>query len=115
VANDDYERDDTVGAMLGPGAFRQALEVAYNSPVSVFHAHRHEHRGLPWFSDVDLHEARRYVPDFWKVRPAFPHGILVLSEDSAAGLVWAPATQTPTRLARISVIGAPLEELKHEG
>lgn len=112
VVDGDYERDDTVGAMLGAGAFRRILQVAYGKPVSVLHVHRHEHRGKPWFSDIDLREARKYVPDFWKVRSGFPHGILVLSHDSAAGLIWLPESRTQTRLARISVVGTPVQEIR---
>jgi hypothetical protein len=112
VANKDYERDNTIGAMLGAGAFRRILQVAYNASVSVLHVHRHEHRGNPWFSDVDLSEARKYVPDFWKVQAGLPHGILVLSHDSAAGLVWVPGTPTPVRMSRITVVGASVKEIR---
>lgn len=112
VTDDDYEHDNTVGAMLGAGAFRRILQVAYNTQVSMLHVHRHEHSGKPWFSDLDLSEARKYVPDFWKVRAGFPHGILVLSHDSATGLIWVPETRTQTRLSRISVIGAPIQEMR---
>src|SRR6267154_2363907 len=48
VLDDDYERDNTVGAMLGAGAFRRILQFAYNNPVSILHVHRHEHLGKPW-------------------------------------------------------------------
>ena len=112
VADDDYERDDTVGAMLGAGAFRGILQVAYTASVSVLHVHRHEHRGRPWFSDLDLSEARKFVPDFSKVRAGSPHGIVVLSQDSAAGLIWMPLTRNQTRLSRISVIGIPIREIQ---
>ena len=111
VLDEDYERDDSVGAMLGPGAFRRILQVAYNNPVSMLHVHRHEHHGKPWFSNFDLSEARKYVPDFWKVRGGYPHGILVLSHDSAAGLIWMPRVDRQTRLSRISIVGAPLQEI----
>jgi len=114
VADDDYERDPSVGAMLRASAFRNVLQIAYNCPVSMLHVHRHEHRGMPWFSDVDLREAHKYVPDFWKVRPGFPHGILVLSHDSAAGLIWMPDSGVPSRLRRISLVGAPMREIRHD-
>jgi len=113
VRDEDYEEDTSVGAMLGAGAFRRIMQVAYNTPVTVIHAHRHEHHGAPWFSDLDLREARRYVPDFWKVRPGFPHGILVLSHDSAAGLIWNSRSRSPSRLRRVVVVGTPLSALAH--
>jgi hypothetical protein len=111
VLDEDYERDNTVGAMLGAGAFRRILQFAYNNPVSILHVHRHEHRGKPWFSDIDLREAQKYVPDFAKVRADYPHGILVLSHDSAAGLIWRPKSITQSRLARIIVVGTPVQEV----
>lgn len=114
VADDDYESDATVGAMLGAGAFRKALQLAYNAPISMFHVHRHEHHGRPRFSNVDLREAHKYVPDFWKVRPGFPHGILILSHDSASGLAWNPNTRSPVAITRISVVGAPIHEIYDE-
>ena len=111
VNDEDYERDDTVGAMLGARAFRRMLQLAYHQPLAVLHVHRHEHRGRPGFSGVDRSEAERYVPDFWKVRPHLPHGALVLSHDSATGLIWSPSTRRANMLARISVVGAPLQEI----
>jgi hypothetical protein len=111
VRDEDYERDDTVGAMLGSGAFRQILQFAYNNPASILHVHRHEHRGRPWFSDVDLQEAQKYIPDFWKVRSGYLHGILVLSHDSSAGLIWMPHASGQTRLSRINVAGTPVQEI----
>jgi hypothetical protein len=111
VLDDDYEHDHSVGAMLGPGAFRRILQVAYNQPVSIFHVHRHEHKGKPWFSHVDMREAMKYMPDFWKVRKGFPHGILVLSRDSAAGLVWIPECPVQVRIGHISIVGAPIQEV----
>ena len=111
VLDEDYDRDDMVGAMLGAGAFRKILQHAYNTPVSILHVHRHEHWGRPWFSQVDLNEAQKYVPDFWKVRADFAHGILVLSRDSAAGLIWIPGTQSQCRLSRITVTGTVTSEV----
>jgi hypothetical protein len=110
VRDDDYEEDETAGAMLGSGAFRSILQYALNNAVSVLHVHRHEHPGKPWFSSFDLSEARKYIPDFWKVRPSFPHGIFVLSHDSAAGLIWLPGAGQ-VRLSRITVVGAPSQEI----
>jgi hypothetical protein len=110
VHDSDYEEDDTAGAMLGSGAFRSILQFALNNMVSVLHVHRHEHSGTPWFSSFDLSEARKYMPDFWKVRRGFLHGILVLSHNSAAGLIWVPGSDQ-VRLSRITVVGAPLQEI----
>jgi len=108
VEDDDYLNDPTVGAMMGPGAIRKAMQRAYNENVSVFHVHMHDHFGAPWFSHVDLREANKFIPDFWNVRPEMPHGALVLSMDSLAGLCWLPATRQAEKISKISVVGAPL-------
>jgi hypothetical protein len=107
VADDHYEDDPSVGAMLNGAAFRAALQHSYRSRTAIFHVHRHEHRGQPRFSHVDIGEAKRFVPDFWKVQPAFPHGVIVLSHDRMHGLCWFPGHRAPLVFATYMVIGFP--------
>lgn len=109
VADDDYVDVSTVGAMMGPAAIRKALEYAYGrSGVVMLHVHRHEHRGTPAFSTVDISESAKFVPDFWKVRPGLPHGMVVLSRNAMAGMAWDPATRRPQTIDQMSVVGRPL-------
>jgi hypothetical protein len=108
VDDADYLVDHTVGAHIGPSAFRKMLQLAYSKPVAILHVHRHDHRGLPWFSRVDLDSLHQFIPDFWNVRPELPHGALVLSLDAAAGLLWLPRAPAPTRIGRIDKVGVPL-------
>jgi proteasome lid subunit RPN8/RPN11 len=107
VADDNYEHDPSVGAMMNSDAIRKALQYAYNNDVAMLHVHRHEHRGVPRFSRVDMRESAKFVPDFWKVRPGKPHGILVLSHDAMAGLAWDPHSARPEPMSQYSVIGRP--------
>jgi hypothetical protein len=90
VADEDYLRDPSVGAMMGQEALRKALEIALLNPVGIFHVHMHDlpSRRRLWFSPVDLREQAKYVPDFFKVRHDMPHGAVVLSPYSAAGRAW---------------------------
>jgi hypothetical protein len=111
VADDDYEPSDTMGALLRGSAFRKALQYVFNHPVSMFHVHRHEHKGHPRFSPVDLEESAKFVPDFWKVRPGHPHGTIVLSKDSAFGLLWHQKEKSPVPLSRFTVVGYPQREV----
>lgn len=113
IDDTDYERDDSVGAMLGAGAFRRALQYALNHAVSMFHVHRHEHSGSPWFSKVDLAESARFVPDFWKVRPTFPHGALVLSHDCISGLVWLSRFNGAIKIAQCRAVGVSTTQVYH--
>ena len=113
VADDDYEPSDIMGALLRGSAFRKALQYAFNNPASMFHVHRHEHTGHPRFSPVDLEESAKFVPDFWKVRPAHPHGTIVLSQDSVFGLVWHQKGKTPARISKFTIVGCPQREVHH--
>lgn len=115
VADDDYEPSTTVGALLRGAAFRKVLQYAYNQPVSMFHTHRHEHKGQPRFSQVDLQESAKFVPDFWKVRPQHPHGTIVFSQNSAFGLVWYQAGRAPAPISKFTVVAHLLREMNHEG
>jgi hypothetical protein len=114
VADDDYEDGYGIGAMMSAAAIRKALQFAYNNPVSMVHVHRHEHRGKPGFSHVDLTESAKFIPDFWKVRPGVIHGILVLSHDAMTGLAWNPQTKTPQPFQELAVIGRPLSTTHNE-
>ena len=111
VDDEDYEPSNEVGALLGGAAFRKALQYAYNNKASMFHVHRHEHRGHPRFSNIDLSESARFVPDFWKVRPLHPHGALVLSHDSCFGLVWTQRGIRPTPIHSFTLLEYPLRKI----
>jgi hypothetical protein len=107
VEDEDYLNDAGVGAMMGPAAIRKALQFAYNNNVAVFHVHMHDHYGRPWFSDIDLRETNNFIPDFWHVRPTFPHGALILSRNSLSGLCWMPGRKKPLRVSGFNIVGFP--------
>jgi proteasome lid subunit RPN8/RPN11 len=111
IADEDYVNDSSVGAMMGSTAIRKALERALDGgtgDLSVFHVHRHEHHGPPWFSSVDLSESAKFAPSFFHVAPKIPHGVIVLSHGQAAGLWWTSEDAEPQRIDRIVSVGAPL-------
>jgi hypothetical protein len=108
VADEDYLDDPSVGAMIGPDAIRKALQIAYRSDVSMLHVHMHEHTGRPNFSPVDRREYPKFVPDFFNVRPALPHGAILLSHDELTGLVWPARGRGPQPLDEAIEVGAPL-------
>ncbi len=113
IADADYQEDDSVGAMMASPAIRKALQFAYTHKVAMFHVHRHEHRGRPAFSCVDLRENAKFIPDFWHVCPSHPHGALLLSLDSALGMCWCPTLTSPIPITEIVIVGAPMEVLSH--
>lgn len=108
VDDDDYEDVPHVGAMMGSAAIRKAMEYAYNNPVSMLHVHRHDHRGRPKFSKVDISEGTRFIPNFWNVRADVPHGMLVLSKNAATAAVWDPSTKVPQYVQEVCFIGRQL-------
>jgi hypothetical protein len=114
VADDDYLRDSSVGAMMGQEALRKALEIALLNPVGIFHVHIHLFPGPLWFSHTDLREQLRFVPDFFKVRPTMPHGALVLSPQATAGRAWLNADKIE-RIAEFNSIGARVQVSRSAG
>jgi hypothetical protein len=114
VADEDYVNDPRVGASIGPSAMSKAMQIAYKGGVSMFHVHMHEHAGAPWFSGVDLREYPKFVPDFFNAQRALPHGALLLSHDTMAGLYWRTKDQGPLLLDEIIEVGAPLRIFRNE-
>lgn len=108
VADQDYIHSLDAGAVINGDAFRKALQHAMSHKATMLHVHRHEHRGAPRFSRLDLRESAKFIPDFWKVRPGVPHGALVLSHDSGFALIWDPVTLRPMPALEISVVGRPI-------
>ena len=68
VADEDYLRDPSVGAMMGPDAIRKAMELAFMKKVSIFHMHSHGGPGIPRFSGVDLRRECEVRPRFSQSR-----------------------------------------------
>jgi hypothetical protein len=85
----EYIPDNTVGARINQEAIRKALNAALIRRCGVFHIHKHHFGKFLWFSDVDLIDQNRSVPDFFTVRPDQFHGSIVLSQTSMTGLAWA--------------------------
>jgi len=108
VLDNDYLRDPTVGAMMGPDAIRKALQWAMNDGVAIFHVHTHGGRGRPGFSGVDLREQAKYVPNFFQVAPQCAHGALVLSDNAAHGHIWLDEETPYAVVGEFTEVGNPL-------
>jgi hypothetical protein len=110
VRDDDYEPDELVGARIGSRAVQRALALAYAKPQSMLFVHEHRHKALPIPSRVDLDCWRELIPNFWHVRPALPHGAVILSEDAAMGLIWVPEHATVCPINKVTVVGRRLRQ-----
>ncbi len=108
VADADYVRDSSVGAMLGQEALRKALEIALLNKVGIIHVHMHDWPGHLWFSKTDLREQLKFMPDFFKVRRKMAHAAVVLGPAAAAGRVWL-APDKIERVTEFNLIGPRVE------
>jgi len=104
VKDADYINNPNFGAMMNSSAIRKALQFSYKHRRAIFHVHRHEHKGIPQFSSIDLRESAKFIPNFWNVQPNLPHGIIVVSHDSMAGLCWHPNHDELISIDQFSII-----------
>jgi hypothetical protein len=107
VDEEDYVPDPSVGVKIGADAMRKALQAAYRPAAAVLHIHTHGGLGRPHFSGVDSRSAAEFIPSFFNPVPRMPHGILVLSDDGANGLLWIDPQQAPVPVTDIISVGAP--------
>lgn len=110
VEDDDYINDPSVGAQIGSEAMRKGLQLAYRPRSALLHVHTHGGSGRPEFSGVDLKSGGEFVPGFFNAISRLPHGIIVLSDDSASGLLWLGPKRRPTYIAGFTAIGAPQQK-----
>lgn len=108
VAEEHYVQDSQVGVRIGVGAIREALERIRVSGHGLFHVHLHDHPGLPNFSGTDRREQPRLVEGFRRVGRHVPHGMMVLSANSASAWVWLPGEDAPVLPEQITFVGYPL-------
>lgn len=105
VDEEDYVPDRSVGVKIGADAMRKALQAAYRPASTVLHIHTHGGLGRPHFSGVDRRSAGEFIPSFFNPVPRMPHGIVVLSDDGANGLLWIDPHQAPVPIADIISVG----------
>lgn len=108
VADADYEFAPGIGARIGSNAMRKAAQAAYRPRSTILHVHTHGGRGVPRFSGVDLESANEFVPAFFHSAPRMPHGLLVLSDTDAFGLLWVAPDQPPIDISKMVSVGIPL-------
>lgn len=106
VADEHYERDDGVGARIGAAAIRTGLQAVYKPPGTLIHVHTHGGLGRPGFSGIDLSSAQELIPSFFNAVPRMPHGMMVLSDNSASALLWLAADEKPIAVSGFVRVGA---------
>ena len=116
VADEDYEESTAVGAQIGSDAIRKAIEVAHANKSALLHLHTHGGSGVPAFSKTDLVSAAQFVPGFFNALPRSPHGVIVLSNTSAKGLVWTAQDAKPQYVDGFVQVGTSVRKFgdRHE-
>jgi len=112
VPDDQYLNDPGSGARINSVAIRTAMQRVLTSKQGVLHVHLHEHDGEPDFSLMDRTEQPRLVQSFRHTDAKRPHGMLVLSNDSAVADIWLPGESALRPADQISLVGWPTVILK---
>jgi len=110
VADEDYEASATVGAQIGSNAMRKAIEAAHPCKSALLHTHTHGGRGVPAFSKTDMVSGAQFVPGFFNALPRTPHGLIVLSDTSAQGLVWTAKNAKPQYVDGFMQVGHSIQK-----
>jgi hypothetical protein len=108
VDDADYLYNPTVGATIGSNAMRKALQFGYRARSSLLHVHSHGGRGRPEFSDIDLKSGAEFVPAFFHAIPRMPHGMVVLSTNSASAKIWFGENETGKYASGFTSVGVSL-------
>jgi hypothetical protein len=105
VSDDDYMRDETVGARLSGRAIRKVLAHGLAEQVGVLHVHAHGRRGTPAPSGTDDQTFEELTPSLAGVAPEERHGAVIFSLDDACARLLGPMGSEPLR---VIVVGRPL-------
>ena len=112
IPDNQYVRDNSVGARIGPEAMTWAMQAVYQGRPAregIFHAHLHGHRGSTRVSDVDRNEIPKLMPGFQSAGRDAAHGFIILSLDHGLAWTWLPKSKHGEEVDRISVIGSPVD------
>lgn len=83
VTDEDYIRDDDVGARINSKAIKRAIEIAYSENCGIFHVHSHNHFGKPTESQSDSDGIRPMMESISRINKKQLFGYLILSQSSA--------------------------------
>ena len=108
VADENYIKDDSVGAMINSTAIREAMQMVLDNDFGCFHVHSHGHTGVPGPSGVDQRSLPNVVQSFANVKRALAHGILILSRDSAYASVKINGENRFVTPELMSILGYPM-------
>jgi hypothetical protein len=111
VPDGEYMFDSTAGACIGATAIQSALQRILTHGSGQVHVHWHEHDGPTGPSRTDLRDQPRLVQSFQNVDETLPHGIVILSNTHAWGVLLLPGTKRFQEIKKISVVSGGIEFL----
>ena len=114
VPDDQFIDDPESGARINGTAIRFAMQSILDHGRGVLHVHFHDWPGSPIYSKMDRTEIPRLVHSFRPVNPDVPHGMLVLSPDSARASIALPRCEVLETARQISIVGWPTRIIKVE-
>jgi len=107
VEDDNYIKDDSVGARINSNAIREAMQIVMTEKCCMFHVHMHFGHGTPEFSETDLTELPGVAQAMINANPNRTHGILLLSENGADALV--KENNMPAKAVdKVVILGYPM-------
>jgi hypothetical protein len=112
VPDGQYIDDPRSGARINSTAIQSAMQRILDTGRGVLHVHLHDFPGMPEFSRMDRAEIPRLVESFRHMNPNVPHGMLVLSPDSARASVVMAGGQALQHVNQFSVVGWPTTVIK---
>jgi len=111
IPDGDYVEDSGAGACIGATAIQSALQRILTHNTGQIHVHWHEHDGPTGPSKTDLRDQPRLVGSFQNMDDTLPHGIVILSNTHAWGVLLLPGKKRFQPIRRMSVVAGGIDFL----
>lgn len=108
VDDNDYLKDNTVGARINSDAIRKAMQIAMNRKCSIFHVHVHFGEETPEFSLTDLEELPKVAEAMVNANSKNIHGVLLLNSNGANAILKIKENKGDVCLEKVTIVGYPM-------
>lgn len=108
VADEDYIKDDDVGARINSRAIKKAIEIAYSENCGIFHVHAHCHLEKPIESSSDIAGIKPMMESISRIGKKQLFGYVILSENSALCKIKSPSDKSFIEASVYSEVGYPM-------
>ncbi len=108
IDDDNYIKDNTVGARINSDAIRKGMQIAMNKKCSVFHVHVHLGKETPEFSLTDLEELPKIAEAMVNANSRNVHGVLILNSNGANAILKIKESKGNVCLKKVTIVGYPM-------